>query len=237
MVIKGTNIIGILPGRHWGSNKDRLYVLGAHWDTVPNSVGFDDNSSGVAAVLEVARMLSSSKCDREFSLIFVLFDLEELGSLGSLYFIREYLLPFVLKPFGFPEFGGAYILDCIMNYNSTANTQTLPEDWSLILPHVHDRLMKDNFKGDFQTVVYRRFVDRHLADLFAHEWAVLNDEPETDKFDIEHFDLNLPATMPDTRTLTFHINFLRSDHARFWYMNDSRLPETFGSVLITDTGR
>lgn len=35
--------------------QDRLVIVGAHWDTVPASPGYDDNASGVAAVLEVAR--------------------------------------------------------------------------------------------------------------------------------------------------------------------------------------
>lgn len=50
----GTNVIGILPGELWGTKDDQILIIGAHWDTVPNSDGMDDNGSGVAAVLEVS---------------------------------------------------------------------------------------------------------------------------------------------------------------------------------------
>ena len=30
----------------WGTQEDRLLVVGAHWDTVPGSGGLDDNGSG-----------------------------------------------------------------------------------------------------------------------------------------------------------------------------------------------
>ena len=35
----GSNVIGILPGKNWKHPKDRPIVVGAHWDTVPNSPG------------------------------------------------------------------------------------------------------------------------------------------------------------------------------------------------------
>src|SRR5262249_6482526 len=36
-----------------------LLIVGAHYDTVPGSPGADDNASGVAGLLEIARLLSS----------------------------------------------------------------------------------------------------------------------------------------------------------------------------------
>ena len=54
-------------------------ILGAHWDTLATTDGFNDNGSGVAAVLEVATVLTGSGCQFENSIIFVTFDLEEMG--------------------------------------------------------------------------------------------------------------------------------------------------------------
>ena len=51
----GTNILGVLPGRMWGRAGDRVLVVGAHWDTVTNTGGLDDNGSGVAAMLELGK--------------------------------------------------------------------------------------------------------------------------------------------------------------------------------------
>lgn len=42
-----------------GTGSDPVLEIGAHWDTVAGSVGADDNASGVAGVLEVARMLQA----------------------------------------------------------------------------------------------------------------------------------------------------------------------------------
>ena len=35
----GSNMIGILPGKNWQTPKDRPIIIGAHWDTVPNTPG------------------------------------------------------------------------------------------------------------------------------------------------------------------------------------------------------
>ena len=54
---QGTNILGILPGSGWGTADDRILVVGAHWDTVHESGGVDDNGGGVSALLELARQV------------------------------------------------------------------------------------------------------------------------------------------------------------------------------------
>ena len=49
--------MGVLPGQMWGSPEDRVLVVGAHWDTVTNTGGLDDNGSGMAAMLELGRVI------------------------------------------------------------------------------------------------------------------------------------------------------------------------------------
>ena len=48
---------------------DQIVLAGAHYDTVPGSPGADDNASGVAAVLELARLLSGQHCARTIRLV------------------------------------------------------------------------------------------------------------------------------------------------------------------------
>ena len=126
----GTNIVGVLPGSRWGTPQDRLVLVGAHWDTVLNTGGLDDNGSGVSAMLELGRTnlsdktshifqililiikvsrpqvfhsgraLNHGKCALEFSVLMVAFDLEEVASQGSLAFIQDFLIPTVLKQTG-----------------------------------------------------------------------------------------------------------------------------------------
>lgn len=57
-------------------------LIGAHYDTVPGSPGADDNGSGVAVLLELARIFSE-KPQQNYPIQFVAFDLEEYGLLGS----------------------------------------------------------------------------------------------------------------------------------------------------------
>ncbi len=52
-----------------------VILVGAHYDTVPGSPGADDNASGVAALLELSRLLQESK--PRYSLRFVAFVNEE----------------------------------------------------------------------------------------------------------------------------------------------------------------
>ncbi len=105
-----TNIIAIFSPE--GEAKERI-LLAAHWDTRPHAdedpskkrrsepvIGANDGASGVAVLLEIARILSSQDLERE--VIIVLFDGEDAGTwfdpdnpldndwlLGSKYFAKN----------------------------------------------------------------------------------------------------------------------------------------------------
>lgn len=85
------NVIAKLPPRR-GSASDRIFIVCAHYDTKANrdrgwnpltseSPGADDNATGVAAMLEIAHLLSQFEYDHE--LRFIAFDGEEIGLMGS----------------------------------------------------------------------------------------------------------------------------------------------------------
>jgi aminopeptidase YwaD len=78
------NLILKLPGQV--PQADPILV-GAHYDAVPGSPGADDNASGVAALLELARVLAAHPAYHPIHL--VAFDLEEFGLLGSLAYAAE----------------------------------------------------------------------------------------------------------------------------------------------------
>ena len=77
---EGVNLVAHLGSSSPGS--DRL-LLGAHYDTVAQSPGADDNASALAVVLEVARLLGTGNLQTERSLTLAIFDQEETGLLGS----------------------------------------------------------------------------------------------------------------------------------------------------------
>lgn len=75
----GANVIATVPAT-MGDGK--LIVLGAHFDTVQNSPGANDNASGVAVVLAVGRYLKETPC-RTSPVVLAFFDQEEAGLFGS----------------------------------------------------------------------------------------------------------------------------------------------------------
>ena len=62
---------------------------------------------------------SEKKCKLTNSVIFAAFDLEEVGEQGSLEFVQRFLIPEVMSKFGQKRIKGAFVIDTIMNYNST----------------------------------------------------------------------------------------------------------------------
>lgn len=72
-----------------------VIVVGAHFDAVPMAPGADDNGSGVAALLELARAYKSLHDagwthDKTIRLVF--FNLEEVGLVGSTHHVSRWLL-------------------------------------------------------------------------------------------------------------------------------------------------
>lgn len=75
--VVGLNLILELEGQTPGPP----VLIGAHYDSVPGSPGADDNASGVAVMLELARALAQQPPRQPVWL--VAFDLEEWGMRGS----------------------------------------------------------------------------------------------------------------------------------------------------------
>jgi len=66
-----------------GTNPDEVVLLGAHFDSWEPAQGANDNGSGVAAVLEAARILKSLGVKPKATIRFVFFSGEEQACLGS----------------------------------------------------------------------------------------------------------------------------------------------------------
>ncbi len=71
------NVVGTMAGTVY---PNRQYIIGAHYDSV-NNPGADDNASGVAAVLEAARIIT--QYDSACTIKFIAFSMEEQGLVGS----------------------------------------------------------------------------------------------------------------------------------------------------------
>ena len=103
--LHGKNVIGILPGRD-PVLRNETVIVGAHYDHLglggfgamdsPDSTGrvhngADDNASGAAALLAIATRLRASPPAR--TVVFIAFSGEELGLLGSDYYVKHPLYP------------------------------------------------------------------------------------------------------------------------------------------------
>jgi Zn-dependent M28 family amino/carboxypeptidase len=109
-----------------GSNEPPL-LIGAHYDTVPDSPGADDNASALAVLLECARTLSSAAFRRPIH--WVAFCLEEADLLGSRAYVNH------LKRTGKPV-AGAVILECVGYARSEKGTQQAPPRVPIAVPTV-----------------------------------------------------------------------------------------------------
>ena len=47
----------MLAGKYTGTAKDKIVIVGAHYDTTTRTRGVDDNGSGVTALLQVAKQI------------------------------------------------------------------------------------------------------------------------------------------------------------------------------------
>lgn len=66
---------------------DRQYIISGHYDSVFNP-GADDDASGVAGVMEIARVLSGFPF--ESTIIYIAFDVEEDGMIGSRAYVADH---------------------------------------------------------------------------------------------------------------------------------------------------
>jgi len=94
------NILAILPGSD-SLLKDQVIVVGAHYDHLGHGghsagtiyPGADDNASGTSGVIELARAFSSLPVAPRRSILFICFDGEEKGLLGSRHWTASPTLP------------------------------------------------------------------------------------------------------------------------------------------------
>ena len=103
--VAATNVIGVLDGSEPGLKKE-VIVVGAHYDhlgrggegslaTREGDVhhGADDNASGVAGMMELARVLVAERPKPRRTIVFIAFSGEEEGLLGSNYYVNNPIFP------------------------------------------------------------------------------------------------------------------------------------------------
>ena len=145
------NVVAMLEGTN-PALKDQYLVIGAHYDhlglggpgsnsRMPDTTavhnGADDNASGTAMVIELAKALSRKRALLERPVIFAAFSAEEMGLLGSRYFIDHPPVPLsgIRTMFNFDMVGR---FDADKNAVSVSGTGTSQESDSLLRIHEKD---------------------------------------------------------------------------------------------------
>ena len=208
--LHGVNVLAVKAGE-----RPEAVLVGAHHDTVPGSPGADDNGAGVAALLELARVLAAARFRR--SIVLAAPDMEEIGLLGT-----RALLPALLEE---RPLRGAVILESIAYTSAAPGSQTVPQGMELLYRGQMAKLRRRGLAGDFTALVYdgrSRPLARLLGEGLAH--VAGPDAPLflRDPNDIPAIGRLLKRAVPAVR------NFARSDHAVLWATG---IP----AVLVTDT--
>lgn len=195
------NVVGRQPGLE---NEARTCIVDAHYDAVANVAGADDNATGVAATLEIARILSQYTF--KHSIRYIGFSFEELGLIGAQHYVQN-SIP------AWEQLNGVLNMEMIGYYSDAPDSQTIPAGFGTLFPAATAAINANDNRGDFITVVgntasqalidtYLLAASTYVPDLSAITLATIGNGQIT----------------PDLR---------RSDHAPFW---DAGLP----ALMLTD---
>jgi Zn-dependent M28 family amino/carboxypeptidase len=128
------NVVAVLPGRD--ARRPHLLV-GAHFDSTADTPGADDNASGVAALLECARLMATRQ--PEASVEFVGFDLEELQTVTGRYRVGSHALARERRAHH-DKLAGALVLEMVGYCDPTPGAQIVPPLLGIPVPRTGDFL-------------------------------------------------------------------------------------------------
>lgn len=199
----GVNVIGVKKGT---SLPNEAVLISAHYDSVPNCPGADDNGTGVAGVLEAARVLATKTHDR--TLIVACWDEEENGLIGSRAYVEKVSKEKLTIKANF-------VLEMIGYKSDAPNSQKLPQGFSLLFAKQNAEIKANQNKGDFIAII------GDAASKEAGQW--MQRYARSVSFPAQL--LLIPETLKNSPLIA---DLRRSDHAGFWAKN-------YPGMMITDT--
>jgi Zn-dependent M28 family amino/carboxypeptidase len=209
--LSGVNVIGTRLGTALPNER---VIVSAHIDSVPNCRGADDNASGVAGMLETARLMAQQPHARTF--VAACWDLEEIDLLGAKAYAQR------ANTRG-ETINASVVFDQIGYRSYAPNSQQLPggSEFQAAFPAAYGELQANQFRGDFISVI-------------ADGPGVFSPEGSMSLLtDIERAAAETAVSVigiaVDDETRYQFEDLLRSDHAAFWQ-------EGYNALLLTDTG-
>lgn len=159
----GRNIYATLPATRNPPRNE--IILGAHFDTVMDSRGANDNASGASVVLAVARYLMETPC-RSAPVTIVLFDLEESGLFGSRAFAQTKIPQSVRAVHTIDQV--AWDQDNDMRFELEVPTPALEAEWRAAANVVGVEIISTNTQGtDHQAFRERGFAAIGLTEEYV----------------------------------------------------------------------
>lgn len=217
----GVNVIGELKGT---LEPEKQVVVSAHYDHITGCTGADDNASGVAGVLESARVLSMVRHER--TLIVACWDQEELSNrlgAGSMRYVEAYKEEAAQNH---KQIVMAYVYEMIGYKSDAVGSQEIPADLVAAYPDPGPanfyapqiKSIEDNgSKGDFIALVH----DEHAS---GNSKAAATELARIGSV------IGLPSVLLEVPSAYTQYLFAltRSDHWRFWRGG-------YPAIMLTDT--
>lgn len=199
----GVNVIGVREGT---TDPEHQVMIAAHYDHIPGCAGADDNASGVAGVLEAARVLSMASYPR--TLVIACWDEEERGLIGSrAYAARAQAAGDLIDAhFDFEMIG--YV-------SSEPDTQRFPAGFDVLFPDAAAEVEANDNRADFVAVIGDPGAEANVDSM----------ESFADRIGLPFVPIVVPASLIDSPLIG---DLRRSDHAAFWEID---VP----AMLITDS--
>lgn len=199
----GVNVIGVKQG---GARAVERVVLSAHYDSVSNCDGADDNASGVSGLFEAARVLASRNFER--TLVVACWDEEEAGLIGSQAYAEA------SKKQG-DQIKAMFSLEMIGYTSTLKDSQQIPDGLELVFPDQVKRVRENGNRADFIALVFDTPMRQVGFDFQAAAQLVGLPTIRLELSDL----LKLNPLAGDLQ---------RSDHAAFWLHG-------FPGMMVTDT--
>lgn len=185
----GVNVVGLRSGT---TSPEQLVVVGAHYDHIADCSGADDNASGLAATLEIARLLARPGFER--SVVIACWDEEEDGLIGSEAFVAAAGTSEIVINFNF---------DMIGVRSDEPDSQSVPAGFELVFPEPSAEIAANGWRGDFIAVITSDKASDHALAYAA----------AADRIGLRQAVIAIPA---GNETSDLFGDLRRSDHASFW---------------------
>ncbi len=187
------NIVATLPGK---TSPESVVIVCAHYDSTSGQAatlapGADDNASGTAVVLELARVLHTYSFD--FTVTFIAFSAEEWGLWGSRHYAQK------------AKQSGAKIL-AVINLDMIAYADSVPEDLDIVANPASEWLA-DRLVASSGTYAPMDLFKRINASITASDHSPFWDQGYSALLAIE----DAPPTNPHYHKLTDTLDTLNQD--------------------------